>query len=172
MTIYFLWTSQIWINLIHIMNQSIGHYSLQTTGSEQKGVSMQVLFWRFPAESGVTQEPSLSSDKPESISCSQIVTEDPEAVRYKMRLLPVVVTMLLTAAVAYYVYIPLPDAIQEPWKLMMLDALSRTAMHLVRERGDVYLRVNLLVLCGLLWVGCIRNRCTQQVCDSNYDDMI
>lgn len=51
-----------------------------------------------------------------------------------MRLLPVVVTVLLTVAVAYYVYIPVPDAIQEPWKLMMLDAVFRTAMHLVRER--------------------------------------
>lgn len=50
-----------------------------------------------------------------------------------MRLLPVVVTVSLTVALAYYVYIPLPDAIQEPWKLMMLDAGFRTTMHLVRE---------------------------------------
>lgn len=49
-----------------------------------------------------------------------------------MRLLPVVVTLLLTVAVAYYVYTPLPDAIQEPWKLMMLDAAFRTTMHLSR----------------------------------------
>ncbi|KAF1374642.1 hypothetical protein PFLUV_G00231230 [Perca fluviatilis] len=47
-----------------------------------------------------------------------------------MRLLPVVVTVSLTVALAYYVYIPLPDAIQEPWKLMMLDAGFRTTMHL------------------------------------------
>ncbi|XP_023276701.1 neutral cholesterol ester hydrolase 1-like [Seriola lalandi dorsalis] len=47
-----------------------------------------------------------------------------------MRLKPVVLTVLLTVAVAYYVYIPLPDAIQEPWKLMMLDAGFRAAMHL------------------------------------------
>ncbi|XP_060918508.1 neutral cholesterol ester hydrolase 1-like [Labrus mixtus] len=47
-----------------------------------------------------------------------------------MRLLPVVVTVLLTVSVAYYVYIPLPDSIQEPWKLMMLDAGFRTTMHL------------------------------------------
>ena len=50
-----------------------------------------------------------------------------------MRLLPAVVTASLMLAVAYYVYIPLPDAIQEPWKLMMLDAVFRTTMHLVRE---------------------------------------
>uniref|UniRef100_A0A3Q3H140 Neutral cholesterol ester hydrolase 1 n=1 Tax=Labrus bergylta TaxID=56723 RepID=A0A3Q3H140_9LABR len=47
-----------------------------------------------------------------------------------MRLLPVVVTVLLTVSVAYYVYIPLPDSIQEQWKLMMLDAGFRTTMHL------------------------------------------
>uniref|UniRef100_A0A3Q3H129 Neutral cholesterol ester hydrolase 1a n=1 Tax=Labrus bergylta TaxID=56723 RepID=A0A3Q3H129_9LABR len=48
-------------------------------------------------------------------------------------LLPVVVTVLLTVSVAYYVYIPLPDSIQEQWKLMMLDAGFRTTMHLVRN---------------------------------------
>ncbi|XP_020494346.2 neutral cholesterol ester hydrolase 1-like [Labrus bergylta] len=47
-----------------------------------------------------------------------------------MRLLPVVVTVLLTVSVAYYVYIPLPDSIQEQWKLMMLDAVIRAMMHL------------------------------------------
>ncbi|KAG7238019.1 hypothetical protein INR49_031373 [Caranx melampygus] len=47
-----------------------------------------------------------------------------------MRLKPVVLTVLLTVAVAYYVYIPIPDAIEEPWKLMMLDAGFRTTMHL------------------------------------------
>uniref|UniRef100_UPI003AABFDDD neutral cholesterol ester hydrolase 1a n=1 Tax=Centroberyx gerrardi TaxID=166262 RepID=UPI003AABFDDD len=45
-----------------------------------------------------------------------------------MRLLPVVVTLLLTVAVAYYIYIPLPDDIQEPWKLMLLDAGFRATM--------------------------------------------
>lgn len=48
-----------------------------------------------------------------------------------MRPLPVFVTVLLTAALAYYIYIPLPDAIQEPWRLMMLDAALRTTMALV-----------------------------------------
>ncbi|XP_059209165.1 neutral cholesterol ester hydrolase 1a [Centropristis striata] len=47
-----------------------------------------------------------------------------------MRRLPVVITVLLTVGLAYYVYIPMPDGIQEPWKLMMLDAGFRTAMHL------------------------------------------
>lgn len=48
-----------------------------------------------------------------------------------MRPLPVFVTVLLTAALAYYIYIPLPDAIQEPWRLMLLDAALRTTMTLV-----------------------------------------
>ncbi|XP_034418581.1 neutral cholesterol ester hydrolase 1-like [Cyclopterus lumpus] len=47
-----------------------------------------------------------------------------------MRLLPVAATLSLAVAVAYYVYIPLPDAIQQPWKLMLLDAGFRATMHL------------------------------------------
>lgn len=48
-----------------------------------------------------------------------------------MRPLPVFVSVFLTAALAYYIYIPLPDAIQEPWRLMLLDAALRTTMTLV-----------------------------------------
>lgn len=61
------------------------------------------------------------------------VTEASGGVTYKMRLLPVVVTLLVTVGLAYYVYVPLPDGIQEPWKLMMLDAGFRAAMRLVRQ---------------------------------------
>lgn len=50
-----------------------------------------------------------------------------------MRSLPVLLTVLLTAGFAYYVYVPLPDEIQEPWKLMVLGAGFRTVMHLVRR---------------------------------------
>lgn len=55
-----------------------------------------------------------------------------------MRLLPGVVTGLLTAAVAYYIYIPLPDGIQEPWKLMLLNAAFRTTMSVVREENLLF----------------------------------
>lgn len=51
-----------------------------------------------------------------------------------MRLLSLIVTVSLTLAVAYYIYTPLPDAIQQPWKMMMLDAYFRTVIHVVRER--------------------------------------
>ncbi|XP_076604940.1 neutral cholesterol ester hydrolase 1-like [Chaetodon auriga] len=44
-----------------------------------------------------------------------------------MRLLPVVLVMV---AVAYYVYTPLPDSIEQPWKVMLLDTGFRTGMHL------------------------------------------
>ncbi|XP_026195495.1 neutral cholesterol ester hydrolase 1a isoform X2 [Anabas testudineus] len=54
-----------------------------------------------------------------------------------MRLLPVVVTVLLTVGFAYYVYIPLPDEIQEPWKLMMLDAGFRTLTRLISLKNDL-----------------------------------
>nr|XP_055058153.1 neutral cholesterol ester hydrolase 1a [Misgurnus anguillicaudatus]XP_055058154.1 neutral cholesterol ester hydrolase 1a [Misgurnus anguillicaudatus]XP_055058155.1 neutral cholesterol ester hydrolase 1a [Misgurnus anguillicaudatus] len=40
---------------------------------------------------------------------------------------------LLTIAVAHYVYIPLPEQISEPWKLMLLDATFRGAVWM----GDV-----------------------------------
>ncbi|KAM6912363.1 neutral cholesterol ester hydrolase 1a [Xenentodon cancila] len=52
-----------------------------------------------------------------------------------MRLRPLFVTVSLTAAVAYYVYTPLPDAIHEPWKLMMVDAAFRSAMHLATAKS-------------------------------------
>ncbi|XP_056155710.1 neutral cholesterol ester hydrolase 1-like [Lampris incognitus] len=35
----------------------------------------------------------------------------------------------LLSAAAYYVYLPLPRAVGEPWKLMLLDALFRGFMH-------------------------------------------
>lgn len=47
-----------------------------------------------------------------------------------MRLLPAAATLSLTVLVAYYVYTPLPDAIQQPWKLLMLDAGFRAMMQL------------------------------------------
>ncbi|XP_007564575.1 neutral cholesterol ester hydrolase 1a isoform X1 [Poecilia latipinna] len=47
-----------------------------------------------------------------------------------MGLKAVVVTVLLAAALSYYVYNPMPDAIQEPWKLMAVDAAFRTGINL------------------------------------------
>ncbi|KAB0362516.1 hypothetical protein FD755_013971 [Muntiacus reevesi] len=38
--------------------------------------------------------------------------------------------VLLTALVAlaaYYIYIPLPSSVSDPWKLMLLDATFRSA---------------------------------------------
>ncbi|KAJ8279285.1 hypothetical protein COCON_G00063510 [Conger conger] len=50
------------------------------------------------------------------------------------------VTCLLTA-VAYYIYIPLPSTISEPWKLMLLDATFRSAIrlgNLVHDLGLIH----------------------------------
>ncbi|KAK2859834.1 hypothetical protein Q5P01_004454 [Channa striata] len=44
-----------------------------------------------------------------------------------------VVGAVLLSAAAYYVYVPLPSGINEPWKLMLLDALLRSLM----QAGDV-----------------------------------
>uniref|UniRef100_A0A8C2Z695 Neutral cholesterol ester hydrolase 1 n=1 Tax=Cyclopterus lumpus TaxID=8103 RepID=A0A8C2Z695_CYCLU len=42
---------------------------------------------------------------------------------------------VLLSAAAYYVYLPLPSGVSEPWKLMLLDALIRRG--LVEEDSDV-----------------------------------
>ncbi|XP_073687122.1 neutral cholesterol ester hydrolase 1-like [Garra rufa] len=39
-----------------------------------------------------------------------------------------IVTSLLSMAVAYYIYLPLPSTISEPWKLMLVDGLIRGTM--------------------------------------------
>uniref|UniRef100_A0A3B4TD10 Neutral cholesterol ester hydrolase 1 n=1 Tax=Seriola dumerili TaxID=41447 RepID=A0A3B4TD10_SERDU len=49
-----------------------------------------------------------------------------------MRSKKVVVNTVLLSAAAYYVYLPLPSGVSEPWKLMLLDALFRSFMQAVR----------------------------------------
>lgn len=41
-------------------------------------------------------------------------------------------TILLSIAVAYYVYIPLPSNVSEPWKLLFTDAVIRSILDVVR----------------------------------------
>lgn len=51
---------------------------------------------------------------------------------------------VLLSAAAYYVYLPLPSGVSEPWKLMLLDALFRSFMQAVRarmHRGQVDVRL-------------------------------
>ncbi|XP_056306930.1 neutral cholesterol ester hydrolase 1 [Danio aesculapii] len=40
-----------------------------------------------------------------------------------------IVALLLSIAAAYYIYLPLPSTISEPWKLMFMDAILRGVMH-------------------------------------------
>ena len=42
---------------------------------------------------------------------------------------------LLLSAASYFVYLPLPSGVCEPWKLMLLDALFRSFIQAVRH-GD------------------------------------
>lgn len=42
---------------------------------------------------------------------------------------------VLLSAAAYYVYLPLPSGVSEPWKLMLLDALFRSFLQAVRAEG-------------------------------------
>ncbi|XP_064874937.1 neutral cholesterol ester hydrolase 1-like [Oncorhynchus nerka] len=46
----------------------------------------------------------------------------------KMKLSSIVVTLILTVGVPYYIYTPLPAAIEEHLKLMLLDALFRAML--------------------------------------------
>lgn len=48
---------------------------------------------------------------------------------------------VLLSAAAYYVYLPLPSGVSEPWKLMLLDALFRSFMQAVRAEGCTGLRL-------------------------------
>ncbi|TRY84969.1 hypothetical protein DNTS_015642 [Danionella cerebrum] len=41
----------------------------------------------------------------------------------------VALAVLFSIAAAYYIYLPLPSAISEPWKLMFMDAILRGVMH-------------------------------------------
>lgn len=43
---------------------------------------------------------------------------------------------VLLSAAAYYVYLPLPSGVSEPWKLMLLDALFRSFMQAVSLQSD------------------------------------
>uniref|UniRef100_A0A8C6UXV3 Uncharacterized protein n=1 Tax=Neogobius melanostomus TaxID=47308 RepID=A0A8C6UXV3_9GOBI len=49
-----------------------------------------------------------------------------------MRTVLVALTLLSTVS-STYVYLSLPDGIQEPWKLMLLDATYRTVSYFVME---------------------------------------
>ncbi|XP_036902405.1 neutral cholesterol ester hydrolase 1 isoform X1 [Sturnira hondurensis] len=49
-----------------------------------------------------------------------------EPARGKMRSSCIVLTAVVALA-AYYVYIPLPSSVSDPWKLMLLDAIFRSA---------------------------------------------
>ncbi|MEQ2188179.1 hypothetical protein GOODEAATRI_012394, partial [Goodea atripinnis] len=69
------------------------------------------------------------SFRPAATQCRLKLDTEAEGQR-TMGLKVVVVTVLLVAALSYYIYTPLPDAIQEPWKLMVVDAGFRTAMNL------------------------------------------
>lgn len=40
----------------------------------------------------------------------------------------------LAALSAYYVYLPLPGTVSDPWKLMLLDATFRAVQQTVRQR--------------------------------------
>uniref|UniRef100_A0A671YBP4 Neutral cholesterol ester hydrolase 1 n=1 Tax=Sparus aurata TaxID=8175 RepID=A0A671YBP4_SPAAU len=46
---------------------------------------------------------------------------------------------VLLSAAAYYVYLPLPSGVSEPWKLMLLDALFRSFLQLVSMLSSVFI---------------------------------
>ncbi|KAL1022218.1 hypothetical protein UPYG_G00023840, partial [Umbra pygmaea] len=67
-----------------------------------------------------------------------------------MKLSAVIVTLLITVGVAYYIYTPIPAAIDEPWKLMLLDAFVRPFMQADALLQDLGLSHHFKVLGGVL----------------------
>ncbi len=65
-------------------------------------------------------------------------------------------TVLLSIAAAYYIYLPLPSTISEPWKLMIVDALIRGTMKLVRFCIKIYIffmnAIKLIYKIALKWI--------------------
>ncbi|TTI00001.1 Neutral cholesterol ester hydrolase 1 [Bagarius yarrelli] len=43
------------------------------------------------------------------------------------------VTLIFTLALSYYIYLPLPAGVSEPWKLLLVGATFRTATHLLPD---------------------------------------
>ena len=58
--------------------------------------------------------------------------------RRRMRSSCVLLTALVALA-AYYIYIPLPSSVSDPWKLMLLDATFRSAQQVVRRSPGLIL---------------------------------
>lgn len=58
--------------------------------------------------------------------------------RGRMRSSCVLLTALVALA-AYYIYIPLPSSMSDPWKLMLLDATFRSAQQVVRRSPELIL---------------------------------
>jgi len=55
-----------------------------------------------------------------------------------MRSKGVFVLLLLGALTAYYVYSPIPNNIEERWKLMLTDSFFKTLSHLVSLLAYVF----------------------------------
>lgn len=70
-----------------------------------------------------------------------------------MKLSSIVVTLLLTVGVSYYIYTPLPAAIEDHMKLMLLDALFRAMLQVVRNKNNY--KPNHTLHCISLTVLCV-----------------
>ncbi len=53
--------------------------------------------------------------------------------RRKMRLGSIILFVALCSFTAYYIYEPIPEEIDERWKLMLTNSFFRSLSHLVRE---------------------------------------
>lgn len=53
---------------------------------------------------------------------------------YKMRLGSIILFVAACSFTAYYIYEPIPEEIEERWKLMLTNSFFRSLSHLVREK--------------------------------------
>lgn len=55
-----------------------------------------------------------------------------------MRLGSIVLFVALCSLTAYYIYEPIPEKIEERWKLMLTNTFFRSLSHLVRRKKTLY----------------------------------
>lgn len=57
-----------------------------------------------------------------------------------MRLGNIILFVAFCSFTAYYVYEPLPEEIEEKWKLMLTNCLFKTVSHMVRKDLFIYFK--------------------------------
>lgn len=74
-----------------------------------------------------------------------------------MRLGSIVLFVALCSLTAYYIYEPIPEKIEERWKLMLTNSFFRSLSHLVRRKKKTH-----------FWADCLLAAVIVTLCLSKY----